>query len=126
MSTYFTGANEWITPKDDGALMGITAYAAEQLGEVVYLELKEAGFRFNKGDVIAIVESVKVASEIYAPLGGEIIQANSAAVENPGLLNESPEGDAWLYKIKIADETGLSDLMDPAAYQTFIATGSGA
>jgi glycine cleavage system H protein len=108
MPTYFSDAHEWITPKDDGALMGITAYAAEALGEVVYLELKEAGFRFNKGDVIGIIESVKVASEIYAPLG---------------LLNESPEGDAWLYKIKITDETGLSGLMNPETYQTFIATG---
>jgi len=123
MPTYFSDAHEWITPKDDGALMGITAYAAEALGEVVYLELKEAGFRFNKGDVIGIIESVKVASEIYAPLGGEIVQANSAPVENPGLLNESPEGDAWLYKIKITDETGLSGLMNPETYQTFIATG---
>ena len=125
MSTYFTDEHEWITLKDDGALIGITAYAAEKLGEVVYLELKEVGFRFNKGDVIGIIESVKVASDIYAPLAGEVVQTNNAAVEKPALLNESPEGDAWLYKIKIIDEYGLSGLMNQEAYQTFIATGSG-
>ena len=125
MSTYFTDEHEWIALKDDGALIGITAYAAEKLGEVVYLELKEVGFRFNKGDVIGIIESVKVASDIYAPLSGEVVQANSAAVETPTLLNESPEGDAWLYKIKITDQSGLSGLMNQEAYQTFITTGNG-
>jgi glycine cleavage system H protein len=124
MSTYFTDEHEWITLEDDGALIGITAYAAEKLGEVVYLELKEAGFRFNKGDVIGIIESVKVASDIYAPLAGEIVQPNSATVETPALLNKSPEGDAWLYKIKITDKSGLSGLMNQEAYQIFIGTGN--
>lgn len=125
MPKYFTDEHEWIALKDDGAVMGITAYAAEKLGEVVYLELKEVGFRFKKGDVIGLIESVKVASDIYAPLDGEVVQANGAAVEKPALLNESPEGDAWLYKIKLFDVSALSDLMNQEAYQTFLDTGGG-
>lgn len=124
MSRYFTDEHEWVALQDDSALIGITAYAAEKLGEVVYLELKGAGFRFNKGDVIGVIESVKVASDIYAPLAGEIVQANNAAVEKPALLNESPESDAWLYRIKIADRSSLSGLMSPETYQTFITTGN--
>ena len=125
MSTYYTDEHEWITLKDDGvSLVGITSFAAEKLGEIVYLELKEPGFCFKKGEVIGLIESVKVASDIYAPLDGEVIEANAAAAEKPALLNESPEADGWLYRIKIADRSELSRLMTAENYQKLISSGT--
>lgn len=121
MSTYFTDDHEWLTVEGDTATVGITAHAAEQLGDVVFIELKEAGDEFEKGDDIGVIESVKAASEIYAPVTGEVIEANETLTDSPESLNASPEGDSWLYKIKIADKEELEGLMDEAAYKEMIA-----
>ncbi|MBC6405435.1 MAG: glycine cleavage system protein GcvH [Rhodospirillales bacterium] len=121
MATYYTEDHEWIHVEDGKARVGITAHAAEQLGEVVYVELKEAGERFAKGDELGVIESVKAASEVYAPVSGEIVEANSAVVDRPNLLNDTPEGDAWLYKISLADSSELAALMDLDSYKASLA-----
>lgn len=120
MALYYTEDHEWVDVDGDIATIGITTYAAEQLGEVVYVELKESGETFEKGDEIGTVESVKAASEIYAPVTGEIVEANDALADSPADVNESPESDAWFYKIRITDETELEELMDDAAYKKLI------
>ncbi|KIC07196.1 glycine cleavage system protein H [Leisingera sp. ANG-M1] len=120
MATYYSEDHEWITVEGDTATLGITQHAADQLGEVVFVEQREAGDEFEKGGEIGVIESVKAASEIYAPLDGEVIEANEALADNPGALNESPEGDAWIYKIKIADTSQLDDLMDLDGYKALI------
>ncbi|MEM9632671.1 MAG: glycine cleavage system protein GcvH [Pseudomonadota bacterium] len=121
MTTYYSEEHEWITVEGDTATVGITAHAAEQLGEIVYVEQKDGGDTFEKGDEIGVVESVKAASEIYAPVDGEILEANEALADAPAKLNESPEGEGWLYKIKLSDTSQLNDLMDLDGYKSFIA-----
>ncbi len=121
MTTYYSEDHEWITVADGTATLGITAHAAEQLGEIVYVEQKDVGDTFSKGDEIGVVESVKAASEIYAPVEGEIVDANGVLADSPATLNESPEGDGWLYRIKLSDTAQLNDLMDLDAYKAFIA-----
>lgn len=120
MATYYSEEHEWITVEGDVATLGITQHAADQLGEVVFVEQREAGEEFEKGGEIGVIESVKAASEIYAPLDGEVVEVNEALADNPGALNESPEGDAWIYKIKIADASQLDDLMDLDGYKALI------
>ena len=121
MTTYYSEEHEWLEVEGDTATLGITKHAAEALGEVVFIELKEAGDTFDKDDEIGVVESVKAASELYAPLAGEIVEANTTLEDSPGSLNEDPEGNAWIYKIKIADVSELESLMDDTAYKAFIA-----
>lgn len=120
MATYYSEEHEWITVEGDVATLGITQHAADQLGEVVFVEQKETGDEFEKGDEIGVIESVKAASEIYAPLNGEIVEVNEALADNPGALNDSPEGDAWIYKIKLSDASQLDDLMDLDGYKALI------
>ena len=120
MTTYYTEDHEWIAVEGDTATMGITTYAAEQLGEVVFVEQKDEDDDFAKGDDIGVIESVKAASEILAPLDCVIIAVNDALIDEPGKLNESPEGDAWIYKIKITDADQLDGLMDLNAYKALI------
>ncbi|WP_120500177.1 glycine cleavage system protein GcvH [Roseovarius sp. EL26] len=120
MSTYYSEDHEWIIVEGDTATIGITQHAADQLGDVVFVEMKEAGDEFEKGDDIGVIESVKAASEIYAPLDGEIVEANEALADNPGALNESPEGDSWIYKVKLSDSSQLEDLMDADGYKALI------
>ncbi|MFV2051886.1 glycine cleavage system protein GcvH [Aliiroseovarius sp. YM-037] len=120
MAIYYSEDHEWILVEGDTATIGITAHAAEQLGDVVFVELKEADDEYEKGDEIGVIESVKAASEIYAPVDCEIIEANDSLEGAPGNLNESPEGDAWIYKVKINDAKQLEDLMDEDAYKAFI------
>lgn len=120
MTTYYSEEHEWVTVEGDIATVGITQHAADQLGEIVFCEQKEAGDDFEKGDEIGVIESVKAASEIYAPLDGEVVEANEVLAETPGALNESPEGDAWIYKIKLADKGQLEDLMDLDGYKALI------
>ncbi|CTQ55313.1 Glycine cleavage system H protein [Roseibium album] len=120
MTTYYSEEHEWMTVEGDIATLGITAHAAEQLGEIVYVEQKEAGDTFGKGDEIGVVESVKAASEIYAPVNGEVVEANEVLTDSPATLNEGAEGDGWLYKIKLTDQSQLNDLMDLDAYKAFI------
>jgi glycine cleavage system H protein len=120
MTTYYSEEHEWVLVEGETATVGITKHAADQLGEIVFVELKEAGDEFEKAEEIGVIESVKAASEIYAPLDGEVIEANEALADNPGALNESPEGDAWIYKIKLADSSQLEDLMDLEGYKALI------
>lgn len=120
MSTYYSEEHEWLTIEGDIAILGITAHAAEQLGEIVFIEQKEDGDEFESGDEIGVIESVKAASEIYAPVDGEVVAINEDLEGNPGKLNESPEGDGWIYKIKLSDPEQLKDLMDLDAYKSLI------
>ena len=119
MTTYYSEEHEWVTVNGDTATVGITTFAAESLGDVVFLELKDSGDQCSKGDEIGVIESVKAASEIYAPVSGEIVEANTGLVDEPSKVNENPEGDAWLYKIKLSDSSELAGLMDKAAYDKF-------
>ena len=120
MATYYSEEHEWLTVEGDTATLGITKHAAEQLGDVVFVEQQEAGDEFEKGGEIGVIESVKAASELYAPVDGEITEVNEALADNPGALNEDPEGAAWIYKIKIADAAQLEDLMDLDGYKALI------
>ena len=117
----FSEEHEWILIEGDVATIGITDHAQEQLGEIVYVETPEVGSEVNKNDDTGVVESVKAASEIYAPLTGEIIAVNEVLADNPQKVNEDPMGDGWFFKMKIADTAELEGLMDEAAYKSFVA-----
>lgn len=119
--TYFTDDHEWLRVEGGIATVGITNYAQEQLGDLVFVELPEAGRTLARGDVAVVVESVKAASDVYAPVDGEIIEANGALASDPALVNSAATGDGWLWKMKLADESQLSGLMDEAAYTKHIA-----
>lgn len=121
MTIFYSEEHEWLDVDGDTATLGITKHAAEALGEVVFVELQEAGETYDKDDEIGVVESVKAASELYAPLAMEVTEANTSIEENPGSVNEDPEGNAWFYKIKISDVAELEALMDESAYKAFIA-----
>ncbi|SEM99058.1 glycine cleavage system H protein [Palleronia salina] len=119
----FTEEHEWLRPEDDEAdvvTVGITEHAAEQLGDLVFVELPEEGTTVAKEDEVVVIESVKAASDIMAPVDGEIIEVNAALVENPALVNEDPLGAGWFFKMKVADIGDLDQLMDEAAYKKFI------
>ncbi|KAI9881798.1 MAG: glycine cleavage system H-protein subunit [Watsoniomyces obsoletus] len=117
----YTEDHEWVELSGDGktGTMGITEYAAKQLGDVVFVELPELGLEVNKGDPIGAVESVKSASDIMTPVTGRVVDHNKLLEEKPGQVNKSPEGDAWLAKIEIADSTELDSLMDRDGYTAF-------
>jgi len=117
----YTEDHEWVRAEGGEATVGISPYAAEQLGDVVYVELPDVGNNYKAGDEAATVESVKAASEIYAPVSGEITAINDALEGNPALVNESADGEGWFFKIKLADEGELAKLMDEAAYKEFVA-----
>jgi len=119
MTTKFTEDHEWVSVEGDIATVGITKYAAEALGDVVFVEVPETGASFAKGDDMAVVESVKAASDVYAPLAGEVTEANGALADAPETVNEDPEGAGWFAKIKLSDAGELDGLMDAAAYKTF-------
>ena len=119
MSTYFTEDHEWIKVDGDTGTVGISAYAAKALGDVVFVELPDVGAEFGKGDEAAVVESVKAASEVYAPIGGEVTAVNEALEDAPETVNLSPAGDGWFLKIKIEDADELSSLMDEAKYKEY-------
>jgi glycine cleavage system H protein len=118
----YTKDHEWVRVDGDVATIGITAFAAEQLGDVVFVETPDVGKRVKSGDPLAVVESVKAASDVYAPISGEVIEANEALVGAPESVNASPEGDAWFAKVRIADAAELDGLMDRDAYEAFLAT----
>ena len=116
----YTEEHEWLRVEDEIVVVGITEHASTQLGDVVFVELPEAGVTVSKDDEIVVIESVKAASDILAPLDGEIVEVNEALADNPGLVNEDPTGAAWFFKIK-ADNLGDMDaMMDEAAYKAFI------
>lgn len=116
----FTEEHEWLLPEGDLVVVGITDHAAEQLGDVVFIELPEEGTEVTKDEEIVVIESVKAASDILAPLDGEIVEVNSALVENPGKVNEDPQGEAWFFKIRPSDLSPMDDYMDEASYKDFI------
>ena len=117
---YFTEDHEWIHVENGIATVGITDYAQEQLGDLVFVELPEAGKVVTKGDVAVVVESVKAASDVYAPVDGEIVEANGALSSDPSLVNSAATGDGWLWKMKLADESQLDGLLDEAGYKAHI------
>lgn len=116
----FSEDHEWIELDGDVGTIGITEYAQEQLGDVVFVELPEAGKALAKGDEAGVVESVKAASEIYAPISGEVVASNEALADDPSQVNGDPEGEGWLFKIKVSDASELDGLMDDAAYKALV------
>jgi glycine cleavage system H protein len=122
MTLYFTRDHEWVKVDGEIATVGITDYAQGQLGDVVFVELPGIGDSVSAGKEAAVVESVKAASDVYAPLSGEITKVNEALVDEPGLVNSAAEAAGWFFQLKLSDPRELDRLMDAAAYQAFIAT----
>lgn len=120
MSRYFTEDHEWIELDGDIATVGITDYAQGQLGDIVFVEVPEEGRQVSKGDDAAVVESVKAASDVYAPVSGTVIEGNPALEDNPALVNEDPEGEGWFFKMSLGDTSELDGLMDEAKYADFV------
>ena len=116
----YTSEHEWIRLDGDVGTVGISNYAQEQLGDIVYVDLPDIGKSISKGAEAAVVESVKAASEIYAPISGEVVEINEALDDNPGQINEDAEGDGWFIKIKVNDPAELEELMDAEAYANFV------
>jgi glycine cleavage system H protein len=121
MSRYFTQDHEWIDVDGNNATVGITVYAQEQLGDIVFAEVPEAGTTLTKGGDAAVVESVKAASDVYAPVSGTVTEGNGSLGDDPALVNRDPEGDGWFFKLTLADTSELDGLMDEAAYKAFVA-----
>jgi glycine cleavage system H protein len=119
-TTYFTEDHEWIRVENGVATVGITDYAQEQLGDLVFIELPETGRTLSKGDAAVVVESVKAASDVYAPADGEVTDVNDKLSSEPALVNSAPSGDGWLWKMKLSDESQLSGLMDETAYKKLV------
>jgi glycine cleavage system H protein len=119
---YFTDEHEWIDVAGDVATVGITDYAQGQLGDIVFVELPAVGTTVAKGKDAAVVESVKAASDVYAPIDGEVTETNGALEDDPALVNTAPEGEGWFFKMTIADAGQLEGLMDEAAYKDFVAS----
>ena len=119
MARYFTEEHEWIDLEGDTATVGITDYAQGQLGDIVFVELPESGTMLEKGKDAAVVESVKAASDVYAPISGEVTEANSALEDDPALVNTSPEEDGWFFRMTVSDKSQLEGLMDDKSYKSF-------
>ncbi|HNR75771.1 MAG TPA: glycine cleavage system protein GcvH [Parvularculaceae bacterium] len=122
MTTKFTKDHEWIRFDDAGATIGISDHAAEQLGDVVFVELPEVGKTFKKGDDMAVVESVKAASDVYAPISGEVVEVNQSIVDDPSKVNAESMGGAWFVKLKPSNPAEADELMDEAAYKAYLET----
>jgi glycine cleavage system H protein len=118
--TKYTEEHEWIRVEGDVGTIGITQYAQEQLGDVVFVDVPAAGRTVAKGEACAVVESVKAASDIYAPVGGEVVESNAALADTPGDVNAEPTGKGWFFKLKLSDKGELDGLMDEAAYEAFV------
>lgn len=119
MARYFTDEHEWIDLEGDTATVGITDYAQGQLGDIVFVELPEVGAMVEKGKDAAVVESVKAASDVYAPLSGEVVEVNESLDDDPALVNSSPEEGGWFFKMTVSDKSELEGLMDDKAYKSF-------
>jgi len=119
--TRFTKDHEWVRLDGDVAVVGITAHAADALGDVVFVELPEPGREVSAGEACAVVESVKAASDVYAPLAGRITETNAALIDNPGTVNAEPAGEGWFFKMALAGRSEFDALMDDAAYTQFVA-----
>ena len=119
--TRYSKDHEWVRREGDTATIGITDYAQNQLGDVVYVELPAIGRKVEQGGDAAVVESVKAASEVYAPVAGEVVAVNEILSGEPGRVNADPQGEGWFFKLKLSDPKQLDALMDEAAYKTFVA-----
>lgn len=122
MSLYFTKDHEWIRVDGDVATVGISDHAQEALGDIVFAEAPEAGRVLTKGQEAAVVESVKAASDVYSPVGGEVIEGNPALADDPELINRDPQGEGWFFKLKLSDPSELDGLMDEAGYREWVKT----
>jgi glycine cleavage system H protein len=122
MSLYFTKEHEWIRVDGDIATVGITDHAQEQLGDIVFAEVPETGRRVGKGQEAAVVESVKAASDVYAPVTGEVVEGNSKVSDDPAVVNSDPEGEGWFFKLRLENPSELEGLMDEAAYRDWVKT----
>lgn len=116
----YTDEHEWLKLEGDVATVGITKHATTQLGDLVFVQLPEVGARLTKGNGAAVVESVKAASDVFAPLAGEVVAINQAIADDPSLVNSDPQGQGWLFKLRLADVKALDGLMDEAAYKALI------
>jgi glycine cleavage system H protein len=122
MTLYFTREHEWIRVEGDTATVGISDHAQEALGDIVFAEVPEAGRRVSKGQEAAVVESVKAASDVYAPVSGEVIEGNRAVADDPALVNSDPEGQGWFFKLKLDNLSELEGLMDEGGYREWVKT----
>jgi glycine cleavage system H protein len=120
MSVKYSNEHEWIRVEGNVGTIGITNYAQEQLGDVVFVDVPAVGRKVSKGESVAVVESVKAASDIFAPVSGEIVEGNAALADSPGDVNAEPMGKGWFFKIKLSNKSELDGLMDEAAYNTFV------
>ena len=121
MSRYFTEDHEWVDVDGDIGTVGISDYAQGQLGDIVFVDVPEDGKELTKGDEAAVVESVKAASDVYAPGSGTVIEGNAALADEPALVNSDAEGDGWFFKITLSDPSEVEELMDESAYEAFVA-----
>jgi len=122
MSLYFTREHEWIRVEGDIATVGISDHAQEALGDIVFAEVPEAGKSLAKGQEAAVVESVKAASDVYAPIGGEVTEGNAAIADDPALINRDPEGEGWFFKLKLSNPSEVEGLMDEVSYRDWVKT----
>ncbi|RYD47821.1 MAG: glycine cleavage system protein GcvH [Sphingomonadales bacterium] len=120
MSRYYTEDHEWVEVDGDIGTVGISEYAQSQLGDIVFVETPDEGKEVSKGDDIAVVESVKAASDVYSPVSGTVIEGNDALADTPELVNEDPEGDGWFFKITLSDPSEVESLMNDSAYAEFV------
>ena len=120
MTVYYTKDHEWVSVDGDTATVGITDFAQGQLGDIVFVEVPQAGAQVSQGGEAAVVESVKAASDVYAPVSGEVIEGNPALEEDPSLVNNAAESDGWFFKLKLSDDTQLSQLMNADEYKAFV------
>lgn len=120
----YTKEHEWVRVEGDRGTVGISEYAQKQLGDVVYVELPDVGRALKPHDIFGTVESVKAVSELYAPVAGEVVEANASLVQTPEKINTDPYGDAWMIRVRLADPAAVSQLMDAAAYQAFVESES--
>ena len=121
MTVYYTKEHEWVSVEADTATIGITDFAQGQLGDVVFVEVPEAGRKVSRGGEAAVVESVKAASDVYSPVGGEVIEGNQALVDDPALVNSDPEGEGWFFKLRLEDTAEVNDLLNADQYKEYCA-----
>lgn len=116
----FTEEHLWLLPEDDCVVVGVTAHAVEEIGEIVFVDLPDEGMEITKDDEVVVIESAESASDILAPMDGEIVDVNTRLTDAPGLINDDPQGDAWLFKMQLADEADMDELLTEAAYKSFV------
>jgi len=118
--TYYSTDHEWVRVEGDLATVGITVHAAEALGDLVYVELPEPGRDVTAGEAVAVVESVKAASDVFAPVPGKVVEVNAELADDPALGNSDPEGEGWFFKLRLAEEADFTELLDAGAYEALL------